>query len=81
MPGLSGSDILDELKSDPSTSTVPVVIITSKRLSESEREELSVRADAIMGKSELGDTSARSILAELLNTSPTSGPLGQLKTP
>jgi signal transduction histidine kinase/DNA-binding response OmpR family regulator len=66
MPGLSGFDILDELKTDPATGGVPVAIITSKRLSDPERERLAARANAILSKSELGDASARLALAQLL---------------
>jgi signal transduction histidine kinase/DNA-binding response OmpR family regulator len=66
MPGLSGFDILEELKTDPATDAVPIVIITSKRLSEAETERLAARADAVLSKSELGDASAKLALAQLL---------------
>jgi signal transduction histidine kinase/DNA-binding response OmpR family regulator len=70
LPGLNGFDILDELKADPRTQTIPVVIITSKLLSNSEREELAARVDAVLYKSELGDTPVKSLFTGLLNQSP-----------
>jgi CheY-like chemotaxis protein/two-component sensor histidine kinase len=69
MPGLSGFDLLQEFKADPSTKTIPVVVITSRRLSDSEREYLASRADGVLSKSELGDPPARSFLAQMLKAS------------
>ena len=67
MPGLKGFEVLEELKSNPLTNTVPVAIITSKLLSDFEREELAVRADVILNKSQLGDTAVKAALSALLN--------------
>ena len=63
MPGLKGFEILEELKTNPATNTVPVAIITSKLLSDSERQELAYRADVILSKSQLGDAVGRSNLS------------------
>jgi len=67
LPGLSGVDILEELKADPSTQAIPVIVITAKLLTNPEREELQGRAYAVLNKSELGDTPVKSVFAELLN--------------
>src|SRR5262249_53272859 len=67
LPGLSGFDILDELKADPATQSIPVVILSSRLLSASERDELGQRAQAIVNKSELGDAPVKSLFGELLN--------------
>ncbi len=53
MPGLSGPDALTRLKDDPLTSGIPVIIITSQSLTATEREELMVRAQAILSKEHL----------------------------
>ena len=66
MSGLNGLDILDELKADPGTRAIPVVIITSKLLSNEEREDLAARANAVLNQSELGDTRLKSMFTELL---------------
>ncbi len=68
LPGLTGFDILDELKADPRTQGIPVVVITSKLLSNSEREDLS-RASAVLNKSELGDIPVKSVFTGLLKIS------------
>jgi CheY-like chemotaxis protein len=68
LPGLTGFDILDELKADPRTQSIPVVIITSKLLSHSEREVLA-RASAVLNKSELGDIPVKSVFTGLLKIS------------
>jgi signal transduction histidine kinase/DNA-binding response OmpR family regulator len=73
MPGLTGFEVLDELKTNPATSAVPVAVITSQLLTDVERAELSARADAVITKSELGDVAAKAKLADLLNSSPASG--------
>jgi signal transduction histidine kinase/ActR/RegA family two-component response regulator len=50
MPGLSGVETLSMLKSDPLTSETPVVIVTSHILTSVERDDLMVRAQAILSK-------------------------------
>jgi CheY-like chemotaxis protein len=41
MPDLSGFEVLDRLKTDPATKSIPVVIHTSKVLDENERMRLN----------------------------------------
>jgi signal transduction histidine kinase/CheY-like chemotaxis protein len=67
MPGLGGMEILSELRSDPRTQTVPVVVITSKLLTNADRQELSANANAVLNKSALGDPEVRTVFKELLN--------------
>ncbi|GET36302.1 ATP-binding protein [Microseira wollei] len=50
MPGLTGFTVLEQLKSDPATSAIPVIIVTSKRLEAQEYEQLAARAVAIVSK-------------------------------
>jgi signal transduction histidine kinase/CheY-like chemotaxis protein len=50
MPELSGADALTRLKDDPLTSGIPVIIVTSQSLAAAEREQLMVRARAILSK-------------------------------
>jgi signal transduction histidine kinase/CheY-like chemotaxis protein len=50
LPGLSGFDVLKELRSDPQTRSIPVIILTSKVLDERDREELLSGAVAIVSK-------------------------------
>ena len=47
---MSGFDVLKELRSDPQTRSIPVIILTSKVLDERDREELLSGAVAIVSK-------------------------------
>jgi signal transduction histidine kinase/CheY-like chemotaxis protein len=47
MPDLSGFEVLDQLKMDPKTQQIPVVIYTSQRLDSGERERLQAAADIV----------------------------------
>ena len=52
MPDRSGFDVLDDLKGDDRTSYIPVVIHTSKTLTESDRQRLGDRPLSILPKAE-----------------------------
>jgi CheY-like chemotaxis protein len=53
MPGMSAFDVIDELKRDPSTRNIPIIIHTSKSLAEDERQRLEKDASAILSKQSL----------------------------
>ena len=54
MPGMSAFEVLDELKADPRTRDIPVIIHTSKDLAGEERERLrQAAAAAILNKQSL----------------------------
>jgi signal transduction histidine kinase/DNA-binding response OmpR family regulator len=50
MPGMSGFEVLDALKTNAATTNIPVVICTSHVLTEAERLQLAGRAIAILSK-------------------------------
>ena len=50
MPGMSGIEVLRELKADTVTRDIPVVIVTSKLLSQEERDILDSQAQAVLSK-------------------------------
>ena len=50
MPEMGGVDVLRELRADPSTRGIPVVLNTVKTLSEQERAELAGAATALLSK-------------------------------
>lgn len=62
MPGLDGAAVLDRLRTDAETATIPVVIITSKDLDSDEMSRLSSGVSSILSK---GDLSRDSLLQEL----------------
>jgi signal transduction histidine kinase/CheY-like chemotaxis protein len=69
MAGFSGMDVLDELKADPATLAIPVVIITSRLLTAAERDQLAARSHAVLNKSMLGDAPVRLVFAQLFGNS------------
>lgn len=50
MPGMSGYEVLYQLKADPSTRAIPVIITTSKALDQNERDQLMQVCAAIISK-------------------------------
>ena len=66
MPDISGFEVLRLLKSDPALRAIPVAIVTSLVLSETERQDLSRHAYAIVNKSEL----SRARMEQLLTNEP-----------
>jgi signal transduction histidine kinase/CheY-like chemotaxis protein len=56
MPDLTGFQVLETLKNEPSVADTPVVIVTSRALTGSERALLSQRASAIVDKANLEHT-------------------------
>jgi signal transduction histidine kinase/CheY-like chemotaxis protein len=67
MPDMTGFEALRALKADPETSAIPVIINTSKILTEKERETLEAEAFAVISKETQGTreqavTSLRTLL-------------------
>jgi CheY-like chemotaxis protein len=50
MDGMQGEETLDRLKANPVTASIPVIIHTSKTLSDGERQKLLRNAVAIVSK-------------------------------
>ncbi len=62
MPGMRGEEVLEELKADPGTRDIPVVVITSQALDADARAALAARAVAVVSKAAPGEA-IRSALA------------------
>lgn len=58
MPKVSGVEVLDQLKSDPKTAPIPVIIHTSQVLDKAEQENLAKRTVAIISKKRPSRTEA-----------------------
>jgi CheY-like chemotaxis protein len=58
MPKMSGIQVLEQLKSDPATRQIPVIINTSKHLEEDERNYLADHTIAILSKESPSQTVA-----------------------
>ena len=67
MPEMSGFDVLERLRSTPETREIPVIVHTSRAIGISERDKLTVRASAVVGKSQAGAGDLRRSVAELMH--------------
>lgn len=50
MPGISGIEVCNKLKSNPETSHIPIIILTARNEIESQLEGLNIGADAFLSK-------------------------------
>lgn len=66
MPEMSAFDVIDELKRDPRTRSIPVIVHTSKNLAEDERVRLEQDASAIVSKQSLSREIAIARIREAL---------------
>ncbi len=62
MPDISGFVVLDTLKSDPALAAIPVIITTSRVLSEADQQRLAPNIIAIVGKDRLDRTDFAQLL-------------------
>jgi len=53
MPGIDGFGLVEELKLDPRTKAIPVVVVSAKDMTEHERERLSGHIEAVYQKGSL----------------------------
>ncbi|HKO02944.1 MAG TPA: ATP-binding protein, partial [Thermoanaerobaculia bacterium] len=53
MPGIGGHEVLQRLKSDPATSAIPVVMVTSRFVNDQERTQVLSRAAGVIYKGDL----------------------------
>jgi threonine synthase len=63
MPDMDGFAVMDELKSDPRTSQVPVVIVSAKTLKPDEQDQLKRYAESVWQK---GNFSARELVSHVV---------------
>lgn len=68
LPGLQGEDLLRILRERAETTSVPIVVVTSKMLSEEEKQELLVYAAGVIYKGDLSRQALRDVLQEAMRT-------------
>src|SRR5579871_4491634 len=66
MPGMSGFEALVKLKTEPAAAHIPVVIVTSRVLTEAQRRELNENAAAIVSKEGLDSTDVAEVIRRAL---------------
>jgi signal transduction histidine kinase/CheY-like chemotaxis protein len=70
MPEMNGFSVLDQLKNDPDTGNIPVVIFTSKILSAEELDGLRKKSAGILSKRDLSTESVAAAIEAALNSNP-----------
>ena len=50
MPGVSGFDVVDKLKTSPETNTIPIIVITSMDLTQRDKEKLNHYVSLVVKK-------------------------------
>jgi signal transduction histidine kinase/CheY-like chemotaxis protein len=68
MPDMSGFEVLDVLKTDAATRDIPVVICTSRILSESERLQLVGKAAKVLDKEHLEHQEVSEVIRSAMNS-------------
>ncbi len=67
MPDVDGYQVLEQLKADPTTSNIPVVISTSKVLTPDEHSKLTTQAAAVLTKDMLSREAVLATLTTVLH--------------
>jgi CheY-like chemotaxis protein len=81
MSGLGGEEVLRQLRAQPATAALPVVVATSKVLERTEKEGLERLSAIVLPKSALGSSDAVRHLADALQRAGCSGTLVPLPSP
>src|SRR5688572_5787781 len=63
MPGLSGYEVLNQIKANPATRNIPVAVVTSAELGAHKRQELAGKAYVLMNKVDLSAKAVDDLLA------------------
>jgi signal transduction histidine kinase/DNA-binding response OmpR family regulator len=65
LPGLDGYSVLEQLRADPITRGIPVIVNSAKLFSRSEKEWLDARAATVIAKNELSRETVAALLDEV----------------
>jgi CheY-like chemotaxis protein len=63
MPRVDGLAVLEKLQDDPEARSIPVIVLTARRLSADERRSISRRVVALLGKTEYSAEELRRLVA------------------
>ena len=55
MPEVSGFDVVEALKASPATAQIPIIVVTARELTRSDRERLNGRVHDILGKADFNN--------------------------
>ena len=66
MPGKDGFEVLSELRADPATVSLPVIVVTAKELTREERALIGEHADAMLQKGSFKPEELEAVIERLL---------------
>ena len=73
MPGIGGHEVLQRLKSDPDTASIPVIIVTSRFVNDDEKRQILTKAVDVLYKGDLArETVTRAIDTALGSQGPSA---------
>ena len=78
MPEMNGFEVLEKIRSNPDTQSLPVIVVTAKDLSMEEKQILSGKASSILEKSGTTSTALLDMIKKILTT--IESPENNLKT-
>jgi CheY-like chemotaxis protein len=64
---IGGFEVLAQLKADPTTSTIPVIIVTSKVLTTEEQQYLETETQAVLAKETLSSEIVLETLQKIID--------------
>ena len=67
MPDMTGFEVVEELRRRRETSGTPVVIVTSRTLTNAEKQRLNEQCSGILGKSGLNESTVGGAVQRILN--------------
>ena len=73
MPEMSGFEVIAELRGDPATASLPILILTAERLSEAERARLRKDALTLIEKGDLTRDALVAVLEQATGRTPAGG--------
>jgi len=73
MPDVSGFDVVEALRADEATRSIPVMIITAKDLTDDDKRQLNGHVGAILARSSTGATDLLGWLRRLMAAHSTVG--------
>ncbi|WP_374568308.1 response regulator [Ideonella sp.] len=74
MPGLSGFEVLDRVRSQPAMAEVPILVMTSKTITPQDRERLRGRVQQVFGKQMLDRDRFMAEVGRALHHAESAGP-------
>jgi CheY-like chemotaxis protein len=67
MPDVTGFDVVEALRADKSTATLPILVLTAKDLTEADKRQLSGHVSTILSRRSTGATELLTLLREVLS--------------